>query len=74
MAPAAVVQWKGNLQMTDTTVFTLQDVLHVEVFRGLFLDVEDIGMAIRAIEPLLVLIMWKLSTRDQSPIRIKLKH
>ena len=37
MTPAAVIQRKGDFQMTGTAKLAFQVVLHIEVFGGFFL-------------------------------------
>ncbi len=51
MASLAVVQWKGHAHMAKAAEPPLQAIIHGKMLGGLLLDVEDVRMAILAIEP-----------------------
>jgi hypothetical protein len=59
MAALAVVQRERDTEMAHTAELVVQILVHGEMFGCFFLDVEDIGVALRAFKPLRMRLMRK---------------
>ena len=59
MASLAVVQGESHAEMADGAGFSSEHVLHRQTPGGLFLDVEELRMAIVAVKPLFVRLVGK---------------
>ena len=71
MAALTVIHGKGHRQMANSAKFALQDPVHGKVFRGLLLDIKDIGMAVVAIEPLRMHLVRENRGGNAGPFRFQ---
>ena len=74
VAAVTVVYWKGHPQVTHSAEFTFKDIFHSKVFGALLLDVEDIGVAIAAVQPFDMGFMGKEGRRYMGPFGPKVRQ
>jgi len=73
MATATVIERKGDLEMTNAAKFALHNIVHFKMLGGLFLNIEDIRMAVGTVEPQVVRFVRENGRRGSRPPRFKAK-
>ena len=74
MAALAVLDRESDGKVAGSAELAVRDVVHAEMLGPFFLNIEDVGMAVRAIEPFRVLEMRENGARvDHLPLRQQLE-
>ena len=74
MTALAVIQWKSNGEMTGAAELSIQDIAHFEMLGSFLLHIENIGMAIGAVVPLLMRFMREVGGRDHIHFGLQLEQ
>ncbi len=71
MAAFAVAHRECDRQVADAAKLTVQDPSHREMLRSFLLDIEDVRMAVVAVEPPGMLFMGEYRRWNTGPFRLK---